>query len=1031
MLRLRSLGQTLIEADDARLTPAAVTVFATALYLIVETGRRVEREELTHMLWPGVSEAQAQHGLRQALYKLKTLGAAIKADRSALILSPRFCTTDFASLLEPQTPSSLEALADTIGGSFLPGYRPELSEEFATWVERQRDVVHSAVARALMAGMQAKKRQSDWNGAERLAAMCLTIDPLNEEATLTVAEAAALGGSKTKALSILNHYLEDIGENAGEIKLPAVLLRRRISEAYQDNVFPVRDAPFVGREEEMAELTRALARAQSGQGSAYVIWGEPGIGKTRLVSEFTRVASLQPVHIVRVACQSHDVRRPLSVFVDMVPKLLALPGALGCSPESMMYLRRLTALDPDQERLREEQEQSDISYHSARNAILDILDAIVAESCCLITMEDAHWLDPASTRIVEALGDWMVSSRLMLVLTSRTIVRASEHVFNLSLHPLTADASSVVANALVGNDRKNGDQFRSWCIASSGGNPYYLIELLRNSALSEDGYQAPASLSRLLQTRVRNLSSAARSLLEVCCVLGTHSTFHRVESCIELSRTETLAALNELDATGMISVDGAAVLSRHDLLSTAVLALMTPSVRIMIERYVASQLELEAHGNHSVSLMWESAEHWLSSRDTSRAIQLLRRCGNYLMDVGLPEEAAQVLERAQGLSRSPEGRYDIGAERSRALMRAERHVDAACVLRELLLIRSTLQPRPSLLDEVGVMSIQARWEIGDAIPQLAEDSLLALSALDAPLQERVSIAGWLLTAADNMCDIQLGQRVYAQVAEYLHSPTVANEMRLWIEMIYHCSVGDGSSARELADELAEYSLLNCPPIVAIRYLRHASHVHCCHGTCERALTLAIKSFEVAKSIKASRVIEASAVHMGAIHLHIGDTNEARHWLSRVEYPYAPGNYAVADVNCWSYLTELAIREGDVASAAKYLSYCLPAAEKTQSMRAYTRDMSLRTQLSVLQGQPLTSLALESFIDMFDRIKCSICLDYPVESLTRGLLLAGREDDARRILGNFLYCYRRDQARPSPFLMALVDQLFGPAFSWAS
>src|SRR3954462_4231808 len=99
MLRLKSLGQTVIEVDEARLTPAAETVFATALYLIIETGRPVGRDELSRLFWPGVSEAQAQHGLRQVLYKLKSLGATIKADRSALILSPRSCTTDFAALL--------------------------------------------------------------------------------------------------------------------------------------------------------------------------------------------------------------------------------------------------------------------------------------------------------------------------------------------------------------------------------------------------------------------------------------------------------------------------------------------------------------------------------------------------------------------------------------------------------------------------------------------------------------------------------------------------------------------------------------------------------------------------------------------------------------------------------------------------------------------------------------------------------------------------------------------------------------------
>ena len=155
MLRLKSLGQTFIEIDDARLTPAAEVVFASALYLIIETGRPIGRDELTRLFWPGVSESQAQHGLRQVLYKLKTLGAAIKADRAALIVSPRYCETDIGGLLAAQSPDAMETLASKIGGSFLPGYRPQLSDEFASWVERQRDIVQSAQSRLLVAGMQA------------------------------------------------------------------------------------------------------------------------------------------------------------------------------------------------------------------------------------------------------------------------------------------------------------------------------------------------------------------------------------------------------------------------------------------------------------------------------------------------------------------------------------------------------------------------------------------------------------------------------------------------------------------------------------------------------------------------------------------------------------------------------------------------------------------------------------------------------------------------------------------------------------
>ncbi|MEP7087581.1 MAG: hypothetical protein ABI884_09615, partial [Gemmatimonadota bacterium] len=122
-----------------------------ALFLIMEAGREVGRDELGRLLWPNVSEVQAQHGLRQALYKLRSHGAKITTQRSALRLSPGCFATDFAELLTAQIPATQEALAEQISGTFLPGYRPQLSEAFATWVERQRDVVHSAVARTLMA----------------------------------------------------------------------------------------------------------------------------------------------------------------------------------------------------------------------------------------------------------------------------------------------------------------------------------------------------------------------------------------------------------------------------------------------------------------------------------------------------------------------------------------------------------------------------------------------------------------------------------------------------------------------------------------------------------------------------------------------------------------------------------------------------------------------------------------------------------------------------------------------------------------
>jgi DNA-binding SARP family transcriptional activator len=1022
MLRLKSLGQTLIEVDDARLTPAAETVFATALYLIMEAGRPVGRDELTRLLWPGVSETQAQHGLRQALYKLKTLGATIKADRSALILSPRFCSTDFAPLLAPQGPEALESLASKVGGSFLPGYRPQLSDEFTSWVERQRDVVHSTLARVLVVGIQVKKRVSDWNGAEQLAALCLTMDPLNEEATLTVAEAAALGGSKTKALAILNHYLKDIGEDASAIKLPAVLLRRRISEAYQDNIFPVRDAPFVGREEEMAELTRALARAQSGTGSAYVIWGEPGIGKTRLVQEFTRVAALQRVHIVRVGCQSHDVRRPLSAFVDLVPKLLALPGALGCSPESMQYLRRLTAHDPEEARDREQLERSEISYKSAHLALVDVLDAVSSEMCCLLELEDAHWLDAQSIRMVQEIANWIASHRVLILITSRKSVLESENISSLVLRPLPSNSSSAVAHAVVKSGSAMADDFLAWCVSSSGGNPYYLIELLRNGTEGKTGYRAPASLTRLLENRVSLLSADARGVLEVCCILGKHSTMERIESCIQVSRVLLLRSLDELDTSGMIDFDGTRVLSKHDLLTSVVVTHMSRVVKGMLHRYAAAQLEQEADSTHSVSLIWEATEHWLAATDAPRAILLLRRCGNYLMDVGMPDEAARVLERAETLAIAPAEIYSIAAERVRALMRADRSRDAARIIEKALLLRCSIFPKPSPLDEISLMSLQARWDNSERIPELVDDCIRALSSTSASAEQRISAAGWLLTVADNLCDAALARRLHEDISPQLRWPRVAIDTRLWFEMVYHASFGQQSIARDLARELIEHASSECSPMMAVKYLRNAAHVLRCNSTAQEALGAATDAFELTSRINAPRARATCAGMLGSLYMQIGDNVAANDWLTRGDAIFNPADRTILDSNWWSYRAELAIRLNDAKSAEIAVVRCVEGGAGKQSARGLVRARALEAQLLCIKGQPIPATLLESFLRCFDLTKLSSLQDYSVESLLRALEAADRREDAIQLADAYVSAFRRDVSPLSVPLSKAIHSL---------
>ena len=230
MIRVRTLGHCAIQVDSLPIAPDAEMVFAALLLLTVEPGRRLGRSELLGMLWPEVPAPRAGHCLRQTIYRLRTLGVPLAVERTHLTLSPEVVDSDVDALLRIRRPDDIERVADGIGGPFLPGYAPAFSEPLRDWVERHRDLVTASARRVLVNAIAMRKARGEWAEVERLAHRCLSIDSLNEDATLALAEVAALHGGKAEAMGILDRYLREMGPAAREVRLPAMALRRRIAE---------------------------------------------------------------------------------------------------------------------------------------------------------------------------------------------------------------------------------------------------------------------------------------------------------------------------------------------------------------------------------------------------------------------------------------------------------------------------------------------------------------------------------------------------------------------------------------------------------------------------------------------------------------------------------------------------------------------------------------------------------------------------------------------------------------------------------
>ncbi|MDQ3698940.1 MAG: AAA family ATPase [Gemmatimonadota bacterium] len=1021
MVRLRTLGQCVVEIGETKFGPEAELLFALVLYLAMEGGKRTGRGVLTTLLWPEVPEEKGAHCLRQAAYRLRSLGVPICSDRSHVWLDPAGVEADFFPVQHMQEGAERERLAESVPGSFLPGYSPNFSAPFAEWVDRQRDIINSGVRRVLVGAVTTKRARGDWRQVEWLSAKCLAIDPLNEEATLASAEAAALQGGKVQALTILDRYLREIGPEAREIRLPATMLRRRIAEApYLDRDGPVLDAPFVGRTEEMAILNRALQLAHGAHGSAHVIWGEPGIGKSRLVTEFCRAASLQRVQIVRVGNQSHDERRPLSAFSDMTPKLLMVPGALGCAPESMKYLRRLYEHNPNETLPSPDTSEAAILYSKVRRSVLDLLDAIASEGCLIVVIEDVQWLDAISWDVMLEAVPWLASRRLLLVMTSRVPnaeqIKGVAQLAGLQRHhlgPLPDESVRALVGALLSRtSRPVRPELADWCAANGGGNPYYLSELVVHGLRAGPELQIPASLTTLIRERLARLHPISLRVLQACAILGKHSTIDRLETVLEERRVDLLDGLDELEVYGLVSSAGARVFSKHEILSQAALERISAPSRRLLHHHAAMLLEREVMEAQSAPMLWDSAEHWQLAGERERAVRLLRWCARHALEIGVPAEAGALLEKAVTLTVTPAERRDVLGELTEALRRGGQWERLLPVLEEIKEIRAQHDPAHDGHDDFELMEYQGIWKCGGAMPPILASIVSCVESRRGNAEHKVKAATIGLTICDNLCDDETARTLFQSVSPRARDFEVDRLIRLDLELVYHTTFGSYHDAVIAGRDLVADARRSKSVIQRAELLFHASIALRGGNELEEAVSAATEAYTLAKKFSLAGLAASIATSTAWTYLSTDDIPESVRWCERAEAWLPQISDRAALANTLVTRAHLAFLSGEFAAADQFFDASINASRRTTHPRLLVKNMALRLHIRLARlGQPPSQSEVGELIGLHAITRRASGMDHTVASIHALVATCGDLTVADRLVGSYLQEHRRELQPP--------------------
>ena len=494
-------------------------------------------------------------------------------------------------------------------------------------------------------------------------------------------------------------------------------------------------AAFVGRSQELDAVLSALKEASAGQRRVVLVAGEPGMGKTTLVTRGAAEAHEQGVTVLYGRCDE-DLGVPYQPFLEALghlvehapePLLAAHVERFGGELSRIVpaLSRRVpsvpppTATDPETER------------YLLFGAVEGLLRRAAESSPVVLVLDDLHWADKPTLVLLRHLAAAGEDARLLLLATYRDSDISAGHpltdvlaglrreagVERLLLRGLDETDVLALLEAVAGHEMdEDGVGLAHELRRETDGNPFFTVELLRHLAetgairLGADGrwtapggiqaISLPESVREVVGQRVSRLSETARKALASAAVIGREFDLDLLARVAEIDEDALLDLLDEAVAASVVAeVEGAAdrfsfthALIQHTLYDDLGRARVQRA-----HRRVAQALE-ELCGADPGARVGELAHHWFAAVqpvESAKALDYARRAGERALSQLAPDEAIRWFTRGLELAATiPDTDAATEAELRIGLGEAQRQVGDPAY-------RETLLAAAALADAAG------------------------------------------------------------------------------------------------------------------------------------------------------------------------------------------------------------------------------------------------------------------------------------------------------------------------------------------